>query len=80
MESGSPCVVPSREYNVWPSAKSSVGLLFVFTKAVAIEGHSVKTVLKRYAAPTVACFYDLSKAFDRLWHDGLIKKTGSLRG
>ena len=28
---------------------------------------------------TVACFYDLSKAFDRVWHDGLIKKTGSIR-
>ena len=41
MASGSPCVVPSREYRVWLSTKSSASPLYVLISTVAIDGHIV---------------------------------------
>lgn len=43
---GSPCVVPSREYRVVPSTKSSPSLRYVLMRAIAIDGQRALMFLR----------------------------------
>ena len=64
MASGSPCVVPSREYRVWLSTKSSASPLYVLISTVVIDGHTV-VMLRR-----ATCLLRRLNALDasnRLW-------------
>ena len=46
MASGSPCVVPSREYRVSLLTKSSASPLYVLINTVVIDGHMVVMLRK----------------------------------